>query len=430
MKEFKRNIVDEHGNDNIMLFERITGSRLYGTSFEKGEHPFWDDYISDWDYRGLYMVNPEIKIMLPPFNKYEKTMKLPEDDIEYYELEKFYLEAIKNNPNYMDLIFGDEESLIGTSEKGRLLIDNRDLFLSNKLGGSFNGFAQSQLTRMKNHKKWFTQYPDIYDVHNKIKEAFENKHIDYDTIATRFSGALASKISDVDQNSKKEKSNMPFDKMIEHYFKNVNYDIKKYMKPTIYEYLHVYKDGHQMKMTDELIYFLHNGSTFKKKNESLYFIYQGEDSVLMSPFAIRETLKHKPDLSKAFLYLMHVDYSTFKSNTENIKDLWSWKVERNGRRSDLEERFGYDVKHAMHVYRLLDGAIETFEEGTYTPRLSGNRLLEAKSILAGELTYDEVIAQSKVKMLKLKKLASKGIFPDFPDNKKLNDIYMSIILDK
>ena len=429
MKDFKRNIVDEFNNENEMLFERITGSRLYGTSFEIGEHPFWDDYESDWDYRGLYFVKPELKIMLPPFNKYEKTMKLPEDDIEYYELEKFLIEAIKNNPNYMDLIFGDEQSLIGATKKGQLILDNKELFLSNKLGGSFNGFAQSQLTRMKNHKKWFTQYPDIYDVQNKITEAFNNKHIDYDTISTHFSGSLASKLSDEDSNGKKEKSDMPFETMMNTYFKNVTYDINKYMKPKIYDYLHMYDNGNPLPMDEKMIHFLHNNSTFKKKNESIYFVYNGEGGVLLNSYAIKNNLKHKPDTKKPFKFLMHVDFTTFKSRTEEIKDLWKWKVERNSRRSELEERFGYDVKHAMHVYRLLDGGIDTFKEGTYTPRLHGNRLAEAKSILAGELTYDEVMAEAQIKMKTLKELSLKGVFPKNPNEKKINEIYMSILFD-
>lgn len=430
MKHFKKEITDEYGNVNEMLFERVTGSRLYGTSFELGEHPFWDDYESDWDYRGLYVVDPTLKLMLPPFNKFEKTMKLPEDDIEYYELEKFFLEALKNNPNYMDLLFGDEDSLIGTSERGRYLLDNKDLFLSNKLGNSFNGFAMSQLTRMKNHKKWFTQYPDIYDVQKKITEAFKNKHIDYDSISTHFSGSLASLLSDQDKNKKKEKSDMPFEVMLDTYFKNVNYDINKYMKPKIYGYLHMYENGAPVNMDQSMIHFLHNNSTFKKKNESIYFVYSGQESVLLSQYAIRNQLKHRPDTQKPFKYLMHVDFTTFKSRTEEIKDLWKWKVERNNRRSELEERFGYDVKHAMHVYRLLDGAIETFENGTYTPRLSGNRLIEAKSILSGHLTYDEVMAEAQAKMKVLRNLGKKGIFPERPDEKKLNSIYMEIISSK
>jgi hypothetical protein len=427
--EFTKNIVDSHGNTHEMLFERLTGSRLYGTSFELGEHPHWDDYESDYDYRGLYVVDPEIKLMLPPFNKYDQNIKVEEFDIEYHELNKFMLEAIKNSPNFMDLLFANDKSLVGISEKGRILLDNKHIFLSNQIGKAFKGFALSQLKRMKDHKKWFTRYPDIYDVENTLKEAYKNNHIDFDAISFNFSGSLANKLTDETANNKKVKSSMPFEEMLNIYFSKKNYDISKYMKPTIYSFLNLYSmgSGLSVKMDKNMIHYLHNDSTFKKKNESLYFVYDGEEGVLLNNRAIRHTLNKKPNLNQPIKYMLHFDFTTFKSKSSDIKDLWKWKVERNERRSQLEEKFGYDVKHAMHTYRLLDGGILTFEEGVYTPELSANRLQEAKDILAGLHTYDEIISKANEKVQKLMELSQKGIFPEFPDVRKINEIYMEVI---
>ena len=128
MKEYKNTITDSHGHENTMLFERVTGSRLYGTNYELGEHPFWDDYESDWDFRGVYVVDPEIKIMMPPFNKYDPHITIEGIDSENYELEKFMFESMRNNPNYMDLLFANNNSLIGINDSVRILLDNKDLF--------------------------------------------------------------------------------------------------------------------------------------------------------------------------------------------------------------------------------------------------------------------------------------------------------------
>lgn len=426
---FDEKITDEFGNNNSMLFERVTGSRLYGTSFEKGEHPFWEDYESDWDYRGVFMVDPKTKLMLSPFNRYEENIKRTEFDIEYYEIEKVFKESIKNNPNFMDLLFGHEESLVGSTEKGRYLLEHKDLFLSNKIAYAFKGFAESQLTRMKNHKKWFVRYPDIYDVENTLKEAYVNGDIDFDTISFHFSGSIASMLTLETANNKKFKSSTIFSEMLIKYFSNKSYNVSDYMKPLIYNYISLYNmgTGLAVEINEDVKSFLHNHSTFKKKNESLYFIYEGGDGVLLNERAIHHTLTHKPNLNNPIKYMMHFDFTNFKSKTEDIKSLWKWKVERNSKRSDLEERFGYDVKHAMHTYRLLDGAIETFENGTYTPKLTGRRLEEAKGILSGHLTYEEMLGEADVKMNTLIALGKRGIFQAQPDTKKLNAIYMEII---
>lgn len=431
-KTFENKIKDKFNNENELLFERVTGSRLYGTSFELGEHPFWEDYESDWDFRGVFMVDPAVKLMLPPFNRFEENIAGTEYDIEYYEIEKVFKESIKNNPNFMDLIFGGDESLIGITEKGRYILDHKDHFLSNKLAYSFKGFAESQLTRMKNHKKWFVRYPDIYDVEKTLREAYQNKDTDFDTISFHFSGSIAAKLTNELANDKKAKSATTFEEMIEKYFANKSYDIKKYMKPLIFEYLSLYKmgSGLQVDIDEQVQDYLMNHATFKKKNESLYFLYDGGDGALLNERAIKPSLTKKPNLSNPITFMMHFDFTTFKSKSEDIKSLWKWKVERNGRRSELEERFGYDTKHAMHTYRLLDGAIETFETGTYKPELSGSRLTEAKEILSGKLTYDEVLGEADVKIKKLLGMAKKGIFKPYADTKLLNKIYMEVLYSK
>lgn len=426
---FDKIITDEFGNENSMLLERVTGSRLYGTSFEKGEHPFWDDYESDWDYRGIFMVDPNVKLMLSPFNKYSENIKRDEFDIEYYEIAKVFKEGIKNNPNFMDLLFAGEDSLLGVSEQGRYLLDNKDVFLSNKLAFAFKGFAESQLTRMKNHKKWFVRYPDIYDVEKTIKEAFNNNDIDHDAISFHFSGALAASISLETATNKKVKSFTPFNEMLAKYFANKTYDVSLYMKPLIYKYISLYSMGSGLSVDiDERVKDeLHNHTTFKKKNESLFFVYEGGDGVLLNERAIHHTLTHKPNLNNPIKYMMHFDFTTFRSKSEDIKSLWKWKIERNENRSELEERFGYDTKHAMHTYRLLDGAINTFKEGTYIPELTGSRLQEAKDVLSGNFTYEEVLAEADAKINILMDLSKKKIFQPQPDTKTLNRIYLEII---
>ena len=53
----------------------------------------------------------------------------------------------------------------------------------------------------------------------------------------------------------------------------------------------------------------------------------------------------------------------YKLAKEKHKQYWDWKKNRNESRSELEEKFGYDTKHAMHLVRLLRMAEEVLQEG-------------------------------------------------------------------
>lgn len=431
MKTFLPKITDDFGNEGEVLFERMTGSRLYGTSYEMGEHPFYPDYVSDWDFRGVFMIPVRTKMLLPPFNKYSENIKLDEYDSEMYEIGKFFKEAMKNNPNHMDLLFGDDKSLIGCSNKGRIILDNKDHFLCEDIISSFIGFANSQLTRIKNHNRWHTRYPDIYDVQNTISEAYKNRHIDFNLISNFFSGSLASFLTNESATDKKMKGSMNIDEFIQHYFSSKSYNVYDYMKPHALSYLSLtHNDGFKVREIGEYeLGFIKERACFHKKNESLYFLYPNGKGIFAENGTIYPSSPVKPSSNDPIKFIMTFDYTAFKSKQDDIKDLWRWKIERNPKRAILEEKFGYDVKHGMHTYRLLDSAILVCETGTYTPRLSGDKLQNAKDILAGHWSYQELLNEADKKIKTLNEHKKKKSLPNQLDLKLLSDIYNSLIFD-
>jgi uncharacterized protein len=67
---------------------------------------------------------------------------------------------------------------------------------------------------------------------------------------------------------------------------------------------------------------------------------------------------------------------------------------KHGQRPELEQRFGYDVKAAMHVLRLLHEGIEFVSEGWVTlPRPEAERA-ELLAVRRGEWSSDRVIAEA------------------------------------
>jgi uncharacterized protein len=89
--------------------------------------------------------------------------------------------------------------------------------------------------------------------------------------------------------------------------------------------------------------------------------------------------------------LMIVKFNKLEYN--NAKDKWShywtWKTNRNEKRGVLEEKYGYDTKHCLHLVRLLRIGAEVLKTGIVNvKRPDAEELLAIRN---GAWTYDQVI---------------------------------------
>ncbi len=94
-------------------------------------------------------------ISIPPMAYYTGLKKFEgkqfwdgEWDIVYYEFRKYMRLLLKSNPNVMALMWLEENDYIKVTEPGKLLIANRNIFVSKKAFKAFSGYATSQLKRM------------------------------------------------------------------------------------------------------------------------------------------------------------------------------------------------------------------------------------------------------------------------------------------
>jgi len=100
-----------------------------------------------------------------------------------------------------------------------------------------------------------------------------------------------------------------------------------------------------------------------------------------------------------------------------------WKKNRNEKRADLEAKFGYDTKHAMHLVRLLRMAKEILLEGKVNVKRPDSE--ELKSIRAGALSYDELMAFAQTQDAEIRSL--KSVLPKEPDYEKLDQLLVELI---
>lgn len=155
------NIVNEltnHLNLNNYLFNNInnstySGSKLYGLNNKS----------SDIDVYSVSM--PPIEILFPHLTGFINGFNTPKEtpfiyvnnhipyngyeyDLTICSFPKFLNLLNKNSPNFIELLFSKNETIIFKDEIGELLLKNKENFINNNCHNSFYGYALSSIKRL------------------------------------------------------------------------------------------------------------------------------------------------------------------------------------------------------------------------------------------------------------------------------------------
>lgn len=160
--------------DNVILLG-LGGSHAYGTNK--------DD--SDLDIRGV-ALNDGRDILLG--RDFEQVVNEPTDTT-IYSFNKIVSLLIDCNPNTIELLGLKPEHYLYIGDIGQQLLDNKEMFLSQRAVHSFGGYANQQLRRLKNGTARAT------DEHQKLKHLLRVLQ----GVADNFKG----KFSDYPENSVK-----------------------------------------------------------------------------------------------------------------------------------------------------------------------------------------------------------------------------------
>ena len=133
-KEYDFLRTDKHLGNNIILLT-LGGSHAYGTEKEG----------SDVDVRGI-AANTKREILLA--QDFEHVVER-DTDTTIYSLKKIVSLLVDCNPNTIELLGCKPEHYFHLSTIGKSLLENRDMFLSQRAIGSFGGYADSQLRRLE-----------------------------------------------------------------------------------------------------------------------------------------------------------------------------------------------------------------------------------------------------------------------------------------
>lgn len=123
-----------------IIFECISGSRLYGT----------DRPESDIDIRGIFGVTVDDAVTLI---ETPKQISDPTNDVTFYSLDKFMTLASACNPNIIELLWVPESKTILKNSKFEKLLANRELFVSKKAYYTFAGYSFAQIKKATGQNK-------------------------------------------------------------------------------------------------------------------------------------------------------------------------------------------------------------------------------------------------------------------------------------
>jgi len=285
-----------------------------------------------------------------------------EADTELLEIRKFMMLCANNNPNIIEFLF--VPVLIETSPEWNKIIENRSSFVSKKVKHTFMGYAFSQLKRIKSHRSWLLNPP---------KKKPERKDFDLPEDRSLISGDQIG----------------AFNEIISNYLEQVG-------------------DFHELR--DQLIEMneKHNYKAIIKNIENLNF----------------NSVKDISGLSDNLLYALAKE-KAYEQACRHFKQYENWKNTRNPARAKLEEKFGYDTKHASHLYRLVSECKDLLQTGNLTFPLPNAEHI--KNIKEGHFTYEKVVDDFEKEEKEVEGIYEASSLPRSANMIKIENLCMNIV---
>ncbi len=114
----------------------------------------------------------------------------------------------------------------------------------------------------------------------------------------------------------------------------------------------------------------------------------------------------------------------------NAKREWdqyqNWKKTRNPARASLEEKFGYDTKHAYHLVRLMRMCREILTTGKVIVKRPDRE--ELLAIRNGAWSYDKLLEFAALEEASINELYNTTtLLPKFPDKSKLDKLCIELV---
>jgi predicted nucleotidyltransferase len=322
---------------------------------------------SDEDFKGIAI--PPKKYFLGTMYRFEQAeLKAPDPDAVIYDIRKFFNLAADCNPNIIEVLHTDPSDHFLVTDIGRQILEHKDDFLSKKIKFTFMGYSVAQLKRIRTHKRWIMNPPKAPP--------------------TRAEMGLP------------EQTLIPTDQLMA-----ANAEVQKEL------------DRFQLDFMEDL-------------EESQKIAMRGVMSEMLAELKITadqhwQAAARKIGLDDNFIHLMQLEreYAGAKREWDQYQN---WKKTRNPLRSSLEEKYGYDTKHAYHLVRLIRMCREILTTGKVLVKRPDRE--ELLTIRNGAWSYEQLIEFADREEQELNVLYNTTtVLPKTPDKEKLDALCIRLV---
>jgi len=156
------------------------------------------------------------------------------------------------------------------------------------------------------------------------------------------------------------------------------------------------------------------------KNHRKWIMFK-EEEPKAEDFVIPKTRKDSQGNTITYEHFREHEYDcALKKWSQYLK----WKQDRNPDRAKLEEKFGYDCKHAMHLMRLLSMGKEILASGQVNVlRPDREKLLAIRN---GKWSYEAVVTVAEAMEIELQEIAITSPLPHSPNDKAIDKLLIDI----
>jgi hypothetical protein len=302
----------------------------------------------------------------------------PDDNLDavIYDVGKAIYLMGKCNPNMLELLFTDPQDVIYLNEFGERLREKRSFFLSTKIKHTYSGYAHAQLKKIQRHRGWLMEgdvkKPSRKDYglpeHESLRNEGESNLINEEINAIILGWSLHE------------------------------FDLHPADREVLSERIRNFMITKFACSDDELEFKLEDLAAFK--------------------LGLSADVRQALDMERKYRAAMR-----------HYKSFLKWKNERNPKRKEFEDKYGFDVKNASHLIRLMRTGCEVLETGNLIVRRP-----DAEDLLAirrGERSYESILEEAKILEIKIEKLYKENPanLPHKVNTKVLDNIHKEIVED-
>ena len=380
-----------------LLFESIRGSHLYGLNTETSDTDTFGVFCGPADW---FLGNGLERLSM---------VKSEKNDDYWDELDKYFFELGKSNPEALISLFTPEKYILHYNTVLDPLWNIRDKLLTKACFKSFSNYALSQIKKAKGLNKAINTDPEQVKV---------RKNPLYFCQVPVGIGTWTLEKWLRENNLKQEHcgiSRLPG--TIECFALFYDWGADKDLK--VEDYARLRYKGKAKKVIEDL------SEELKELQSSDFIAYRG----ILSPSDPLSSQLRVSSIPKGIDPICYFQFNSnaYSSHCVDYKRYWDWVKNRNPERFKLNEGHNWDGKNICHCVRLMTMAKEIAEgKGLILDRSNIDRdwLLKIKTHQVG--TYEEIMAYVEKLQSGMEESFVKSKLPDSPDLDELNKILIKI----